>query len=95
MKKIFFLRDGVIAASAPRIAGDNTLQSEPATLERTVFADGFDAIVGTGGRVAARAPDERRQGHLVEFDKPYHDGRQTFAEEVIQFSHPFWFPKLD
>lgn len=93
--KIFFLRHWVITASTPRMAGCDPFQREPAALERTMFSDSLDAIVGTGGRVAARTPDERRQRHLIEPDKPYHNGGKAFAKEVIQFSHSFGFPKQD
>jgi len=88
----FFLWNGVVAASTPWIAGSDTLQGEPAALERAVLANGLDAIVGTGGRIAARAPDKRRKGHLVEPDKPYHDCAKALTEEFIQFPHSFQLP---
>lgn len=93
--QIFFLRHWIIATSTPWIAGSNSFQREPAALERPIFADGLDTIVGTGGRIAASAPDERRQRHLVESDEPYHNGGKTFTKDVIQFSHSFGFPKQD
>ena len=52
------LWNGIIAASAPRVAGENPLEGEPSALEEAVFLDGFNAIVGAGGRIAAAVADK-------------------------------------
>lgn len=68
-----FLRYGVIAAAAPRIAREHALDGQPAAFKRTVLAYGLNAVIGASGRIAAGASDERRQCPLIQFDKTYHD----------------------
>lgn len=87
MKRRFFLRNGIITTPTPWVTGEYALQGKPSTLERTVFSDGLKAVVGTGGRVSTGPADERRKSPLVEFDKSYHDGRQSFGKPTKQLSH--------
>lgn len=84
---LIFLRHWIIAAAAPRIAGDDAFEGEPSALEGAVFPDGLEAVVRAGGRVAAGSSDEGRQGHLIELDQPDHHRSQRFAEQRPQFPH--------
>ena len=63
------LRNWVVSTATPRIAREDTFESEPAAFEETVFLYGFDAVVGTGGRIAAAVAYEGRQRHLINADE--------------------------
>lgn len=82
--------DGVVATAAPRVTGEYTLQREPASFERAVFADSFQAIIGAGRQVSALATNQRGKRYLVQFNQAYHNGGQTFAE-----TEPDFFQKID
>jgi len=47
------LRDRVVAAASPGIAGEDSFQGEPCAFKRAVFPEGLYGIFGTGRRVAA------------------------------------------
>lgn len=74
----FFLRNRIITASAPWITGEDTLQCQPTSFERTMFPDSLYAIVGASGRIAAGAANERRERPLVHFDEEDHHGANRF-----------------
>ena len=87
----FFLRHGVIATAAPRIAGEHALDGQPATFERTVLANGLKAVIGAGGRIAAGASDKRRQCPLIQFDQTNHDSSDGFGYISEQRFHKVVF----
>ena len=63
------LRDWVIAAATPWVAREDTFEGEPPAFEEAVFLYGFDAVVGTGRRIAAAVAYEGRQRHLIDADE--------------------------
>lgn len=63
------LWDWIIATATPWVARKDTFEGEPAAFEEAVFLDGFDAVVGTGGRIAAAVAYEGRQRHLIDADE--------------------------
>ena len=64
-----FSRHRIIPASSPRIARHHPFDGQPSAFEGTVFLQGFEAVVGAGGGVAARFAEPGRQGDLVEPDE--------------------------
>ena len=83
------LRDWVIATAAPRVAGEDAFEGEPAAFEKAVLLNRLDAVVGACGYVAAALPDERRQRHLInpnqedqelgwQLGDAFHDWRATY-----------------
>lgn len=50
---------GVIATSAPGIAGEYPFQGKPSPFERAMFTDGLQAVIGAGGLIAALAAHQR------------------------------------
>lgn len=48
------------AASAPGIAADDTFYCEPCAIEKTMFFQGFDGVMGAGRRETADISNERR-----------------------------------
>ena len=60
------LRHWVVSTAAPRVAGEDTLEGEPATFEEAIFLNRLDAVVGTGGYVATAIANEGRQRHLID-----------------------------
>ena len=75
----FFLRHRIIATTTPWIAGKHALESQPAAFERTMLANGLNAVIGAGGRIAAGASNERRQCPLIQFDETDHDSGECFG----------------
>ena len=55
----------VVSTTAPWVAGEDALEGEPATFEEAIFLNRLDAVVGTGGYVAAALSNEWRQRHLI------------------------------
>ncbi len=53
---------------APGVAGEESLEGEPATFKRAVLFDGFEPIGTTGGGKAALGAKERRYSPLVKAD---------------------------
>ena len=81
------LRDWVVAAAAPRVAGEDTLEGEPAAFEEAVLLDGFDAVIRAGGRVATALPYPWRQRHLVDSDQQDQELSGQF-DYVFHISRP-------
>ena len=50
------------------MAGEESLEGEPATFKRAVLFDGFEPIGTTGGGKAALGAKERRYSPLVKAD---------------------------
>ena len=69
VNKVSSLRDGlrhwVVSTAPPRVAGEDSLEGEPAAFEEAVFLNRLDAVVGTGGYVATALANEGRQRHLI------------------------------
>ena len=57
---------GIVAMSAPGMAPRNTFHAKPDAFNDSPFFDGFDRIVRTAWRMAARCPEQRRKGPLVD-----------------------------
>ena len=77
------LWDRVIATAAPWVAGEDTLEGEPATLEEAIFLNRLDDVVGACGRIATAFPDKRRQSDLIE---PYQQN-QEFSRQLDDAFH--------
>jgi hypothetical protein len=65
-------RDGVITGARPWMTAENAANPEPAAAPGSVGVDGFEKVVGTGGRVAASSSwsgegfEQRIQKALIE-----------------------------
>ena len=71
--KAYCLWHRVIPAAAPRVARQDALEGEPAALEKAIFPDGLDAVVGAGRHITATLAQPRRQRHLIESDQEYQE----------------------
>ena len=91
VKNVFFIffivsnwsGNRVVTATTPGVAGEDALEGEPAALEKAVFLDGLDAVVGAGGRIAAAVADEGRQRHLINPDQE----NQELSGQFCDASH--------
>ena len=61
------LRNRVVTGSAPGMAAEDAFQREPEPLQRTIFAECLEGILGASGRKAAGRGLQRRDAQLVEF----------------------------
>ncbi len=68
------LRNWVVAATAPGVAGENSFQSKPASLEGAIFANSLQSVVGTGRRITTGTANPWGKRPLIELDHPYHYG---------------------
>lgn len=68
------LRHRVMSAGAAGPASANALDSEPATLDRPMLAQGFQRIFGTAWQVPAAGRQQRADGVLI---KPYQQNQQA------------------
>lgn len=74
---------------APRMAGADTLHSQPAALERPVLFYRLHTIIATRRYIAALGAKQRRQKCLVESYQPGKEYREYFThlpclEELVQ-----------
>ena len=82
-----FLRNGVITASSPRMASQQSFYGKEQAFERAVFPECLQGVLRTGRSEAAACRLERGDAHLVETDE--HDEREggnllDAAESLIQ-----------
>ena len=64
------LRNRVITASAPGVAGNDAFDRQPAAFDGAVFLQRLDAVVGASRGIAAGTAEPGRQGDLVKSDQP-------------------------
>jgi hypothetical protein len=69
-QKVNPLLHRVIATLAERVTAENTAQGEDKALRRTVFFNGLDSILGTGGNKTTGRRQERGKGDLIKSDEP-------------------------
>ena len=71
--------------TAPRMASQNSFDSKPGAFQRSVFFDGFNSVIGTGGKVAARWRKNRRKKFFIECDDEDEKRREKFGGHVCEF----------
>ena len=76
--KLFW--DGIITASSPGVAAENSADGKIQPLERSVLAEGLQGILGTSGRKTAAGWRERADAHLIELDQE-HKRRNQYGFE--------------
>jgi hypothetical protein len=64
---------------SPRVTSKKSLQSKKASLERTIFLNGFDSILGACGSIAASRRKKRRKSVLVKTN----EGDENFTQHVF------------
>ena len=76
-----FSRHRIIPASSPRVARHYPFDGQPSAFEGPVFLQGFKAVVGACGGIAAAFAEPGRQGDLVkpdEQDQQFSEGSEAF-----------------
>lgn len=83
---------GIISASSPRVASQYSLETEPESLERSVFAESLQGILGACGSETAGRRLQRRYAEPVELDQQDERCGKHLAEHVREaaaFSRSF------
>lgn len=73
-KKVFLLWYWIVATATPGITPANSLQGKPAALERTVFSNSLQTVIGASRRKAAGFANQRRECPLVQSYHTEHYG---------------------
>lgn len=66
---LFFRRDGIVAVTAPGIAGSNAFYPEVASVQQSVNLQSLNEIRGAGRGVAAARREKRGDAGFVEADE--------------------------
>ena len=81
------LRHGVVAASAPGMAAEDSFQREPESFERTILAEGLESILAAGRSKPATGRFQRGNANLIELYQKYERGRK-YRFETHRISSP-------
>lgn len=65
---LFILGHGVIAGTTPRMATEDTFDTEPSAFEGSVLEDRFHHVLAAGRCITARGRRQRRDKDPVEID---------------------------
>lgn len=77
-----FIRNGVVTASSPRMAATDAFYSQPAAFKQSVFLQGFNGIMRTGGCVPATARCIGRYSYLVKTHQKDKRKGQYFSDDI-------------
>ena len=82
-----FFRNGVVAASAPRVAAQDAAGGQIQALDGAVLFKGLQPILRTRGREPAAGRSKRADAQLIELDQQHKRENQNRFERGIEFTH--------